>query len=403
MKQLQTELAVVIAAQRGDNQAFGQLVEQYEQMASQLALRLIGNQETARELTQEAMLQAYLSLPQLGNTDKFASWLYGIVLNVCRSYQRNRKLVFFSLEALPGGLHFDALPYSSGEPDPQEMAEIRELSAQVLTAVHALSPKNRQATLLFYYEQLSVMEIAALLGISSTAVKGRLYKSRAQLHALLASVYGPLNGKIATQEGEKPMVKVTIADVVRHEENDNRMIVLLDEAGQRLLPIWIGPFEADAIALHLLNQAVPRPLTFEFVARLLAAAGATLEEVRIEVLKEITYYAVAKLRSGNTVQEIDARPSDAIALAVRMNSPIYVAEEVMAKSGMLIPDEFKNMPLSKGLARFGQKLEQQQQANEQKLQEHKKKETTKGQVEREEAHQKLMVDLFGNEDKSIHP
>jgi RNA polymerase sigma factor (sigma-70 family) len=397
MKPLQAELTLVIAARAGDKQAFGQLVEQYEYMASQLALRLVGDPEMARELTQEAMLQAYLSLPQLSHAHKFASWLYGIVLNVCRNYRRTRKANFLSLEALSGGLHFDALPYSSSEPGPQEIAEIREFSAEVLATVNVLSPKNRQVTLLFYYEQLRMDEIAALLGISVTTVKGRLHKSRAQLRALLAPVYSPVDGKVAAQERKASMAKVTIADVVHQEENDKFVIVLLDETGQRLLPIWIGPFEADAIAMHLLNQSLSRPPTYEFIARILAATGTTLEEVRVEVLKEITYYAVAKLRTGSTVQEIDARPSDAIALALRTNSPIYVAEEVMAKSGVMIPAEFKKIPLGKSLATVAQQIEQQRQAIEQKLQETKEEEANKGQAERDEARQKLLSYLFGSD------
>jgi RNA polymerase sigma factor (sigma-70 family) len=397
MKQAQSELALVIAAQAGDKQAFGQLIEQYEHMANQLAHRMVGDQEMARELTQEAMLQAYLSLPQLVHADKFASWLYGIVLNVCRNYRRNRKSSFCSPEALPGGLHFDALLYSSSEPGPQEIVEVHELSARVLAAVNALSPKNREATLLFYYEQLRVDEIAALLGISSIAVKGRLHKSRSQLRSLLASVYSPGEDRVAAQERKESMVKVTIADVMREEENDNRIIVLLDEAGQRLLPIWIGPFEADAIAIQLLNQFVPRPLTYEFMARLLAGAGATMEEVRIETLKGNTYYAVARLRSGSTVEEIDARPSDAIALALRTNSPIYVAEEVIVKAGVVIPEAFQKAPLGRGLVILSHQLEQQRQAIEQKLQQQKEEEASKGQAEREAARLKLLTYLFGSE------
>ncbi len=397
MKQDATELALVLAAQAGDKHAFGQLVKQYEQMAHKLALGMVDGPETARELTQEAMLQAYLSLPQLSHAASFASWLYGIVLNVCRSYWRNRKLTVFSLDALPGGLHFDALPFTSGEPGPQEIAETRELATQVLAAVNALSPKNREATLLFYYEQLSLYEIAALLGISVTAVKGRLYKSRLQLRDLLISLAGPLTDNVVVQERKNPMLKVTIADVIREEENENHVIVLIDEMGERILPIWIGPFEAQSIAMHLLNQATARPLTFDFIVRLLDAVDAVVEEVRIEALQEITYYAVVKLRSGSTVQEVDARPSDAIALALRMNCPIYVTENVMANAGEEIPAALRNLPLRKGLATLAEYLTQQRQESEQKIQALKEKEASQGQAAHQEARQKLLTHLFGNE------
>jgi len=78
-------------------------------------------------------------------------------------------------------------------------------------------------------------------------------------------------------------------------------------------------------------------MTFEFTASILAASGATLDEVRIESLREETFYAVAKIRNGNSVKEIDARPSDALGLAVRTGCPIYVSPEVMDKAGSAIP------------------------------------------------------------------
>jgi bifunctional DNase/RNase len=98
------------------------------------------------------------------------------------------------------------------------------------------------------------------------------------------------------------------------------------------------------------------------------------------------------------VQEIDARPSDAIALAVRMNCPIYVAEEVMANAGAVVPATLRNMPLRKGLETLAQYLAHQRQANEQKLQERKEQEATQSQLAHQEAHQKLLAHLFGREE-----
>jgi RNA polymerase sigma factor (sigma-70 family) len=401
MTQQQREASLVLAAQAGDKQAFGRLTERYEHMAWKLALRMTGSQETARDLTQEAMLQAYLSLSQLNDSSRFASWLYGIVLNVCRNYRRNHKIIALSLEGMLGGVHFDVLPLSSSEPTPHEVAEAHELYTHVLAAVGSLPPRYRQVTLLFYYEQLSLQEIAAILGISVSAIKVRLHRSRARLRDQLASVYEPSDqppvSTIAIPERKNTMIKVTIADVICDEENQNRSVVLFDEPGQRLMPIWVGPWEADSIAIHLLNHSVPRPLTYEFMARLLTAAGATLEEVRVETLKDITYYAVAKLRTGDTVQEIDARPSDAIALALRLNCPIYVSEEVMEKAGIAIPPEMKAPLQRKGLDTIAQQLEQNLQEFERKLKEQKDAEASQVIAEREEARQKLLAYVFGSE------
>ena len=123
------------------------------------------------------------------------------------------------------------------------------------------------------------------------------------------------------------MIKVIIADIVQQEKF--YVVVLLDEAERRILPIWIGETEAQAIAAYYLERPLPRPYTHDLMANLLEAAGVTLEEVRIKTLEKMTFYAVAKLRNGDAIQEVDARPSDAIALALRMNSPIYAAEDVL--------------------------------------------------------------------------
>ena len=138
------------------------------------------------------------------------------------------------------------------------------------------------------------------------------------------------------------MIEVTVADVIRKkaDEREHHIVVLLDEAGRRILPIWIGRFEAQTITLHLLKRHLPRPMTYDFMANVLEASGARLEEVRVEALKETTFYAVARLRCGDAVREVDARPSDAINLALHTGCPISVTEEVMEEAGIDIPKEF---------------------------------------------------------------
>ena len=338
---------LVALARGGDKDAFGQLIERYQPMAGRIALGVVAHDEVARELAQEAMLQAYLSLDRLRDDGRLGSWLYGIVLNVCRSHIRGQKTAPLSLEAIVGGLRFDAVPFTNIEPSPEDVVEAQELHTTVLQAVSTLSPKNRAATLLFYYEQLSVREIAATLGVSVSAVKGRLHKARGQLRGILVSVYSDLNVREPLKRREIQMVEVTIADVVQREQKDletdrtstQYVVLLLDQNGRRLLPIWVGPAEGQAIAIGLRDVEVPRPLTHAFMVNLLEAVGFELEEVRVEKLRGDTFYAVVKLRSGDTVRGVDARPSDALALAVYTGRPIYAAEEVMEKTGMSIPED----------------------------------------------------------------
>jgi RNA polymerase sigma factor (sigma-70 family) len=358
---------LVALARSGSKEAFGRLVERYQDMAYHIALGMVASEDIARELAQEAVLQAYLSLDHLRDGAAFKSWLYGIVLNVCRSCIRDQKTIFFSLEDLAGGLQFGAISFSGPVIDPQEVVEEQELYRLVLDAVSALAPRSRAAVLMFYYDQLSLREIAATLGVSIVAVKGRLHKARRQLREQLSALYSE-SDLVVPRSRRSKMVKVTIADVVKREQPGEQaghprthyVIVLADEAGRRALPIWVGPWEGTALAIGLREFPVPRPLTFTFMARLLEAAGAKLEKVHIHALKENTFYAVAQLRCGDKAQEVDARPSDAIALAVLTGSPIFVAEEVLERVGIDIPAKIGETPqLGKGIADILEELQKE--------------------------------------------
>ncbi len=138
---------LIALARAGDKDAFGYLIERYQPMAWQLALQLVGNQEIAHELVQEAMLQAYLSLDHLRDNMRFKSWLYGIVLNMCRNYLRARRTPISSLDVLTDELAGSS--FSLLTSDPQEEVEERELRDVMLRAVTLLSAKNRAAILLF--------------------------------------------------------------------------------------------------------------------------------------------------------------------------------------------------------------------------------------------------------------
>jgi RNA polymerase sigma factor (sigma-70 family) len=348
-----TDNELVVLARKGDKDAFGLLSQRYQMIAQRLAMRLVGHQDSAQELAQEAILQAYLSLDQLQDATRFKGWLCGIVLNVCKSHLRNRKTAFLSLESIAGGLQFDIIPFSSTIATPQEIAEARELHQIVLQAVNALPFKERATALLFYYTQLSLREIATLLGTSVGAVKVRLHRVRQRLKTRLLSEYPDISPQ--KQRG-KIMIKVTIADVVKQEWKDNQgrshefhVVVLHDEAGQRALPIWVGPLEGQSIAVGLGDFSFFRPLTFNFFASLLQALNAQVEQVRIEMLKGSTFYAIVKIRRGKIVSEVDARPSDALALAVLTGSPIFVAEDVLKGVGADIPKTAKTSPTRSGV------------------------------------------------------
>jgi len=110
------------------------------------------------------------------------------------------------------------------------------------------------------------------------------------------------------------------------------MIVLRDEEEKRSLPIWVGLAEANAIALELEKIPTARPMTHDLIRNILESVGARVSKVVVNDLKENTFYAVIHLRLGANDLTVDSRPSDAIALALRVDAPIYVDEEVLTKA-----------------------------------------------------------------------
>ena len=338
-----TDTELLAVTRDGNKDAFGYLVERYRPMTERIAQGMVGNAYIAQELGQEAMLQAYLSLDRLRNDGRFASWLYGITLNVCRNYLRSQKIDVCSLETLVGGMFIDPSLLSVGIIDPLVIAEEHELSQAILQSVYALSPAEREATLLFYYAQFRLSEIAVILGISITAVKGRLHKARKLLKEDVSAWFEGPYAPPALPQRRKTMIKVSVVDsvTVMNKEKSGpaySVVVLHDEAHNRALGIWVGQAEAFAIDRGLRQSPLPRPLTMNFIASILQSLGAVLEEVRIESLKDDIFYATARIRRDNTPHEIDARPSDAIALAVATRTPIFVSEEVLDMCGVALPE-----------------------------------------------------------------
>lgn len=117
------------------------------------------------------------------------------------------------------------------------------------------------------------------------------------------------------------------------------IVVLEDLQKQRMLPIWIGVFEANAIALKIENISTPRPMTHDLLKSVLDKLNICIEKIVVNDVRDNTFYALIHCRYNNQSLIIDSRPSDAIALALRVNSPIFVEEEVVNKAHSLKFDE----------------------------------------------------------------
>lgn len=136
------------------------------------------------------------------------------------------------------------------------------------------------------------------------------------------------------------LVEMVIESVRVHMLSNRHVVILKDPEGDRYLPIWIGAWEASAIAMRLQGLAAERPLTHDLFAAALDRLGVRVERVVINELTDETYHARIHLERDGVQVEVDARPSDALALAVRAEVPIFAADEVLAQAALAAdPDE----------------------------------------------------------------
>jgi bifunctional DNase/RNase len=130
------------------------------------------------------------------------------------------------------------------------------------------------------------------------------------------------------------MIEMKVAGIALDAATRSPIVLLRDASDRRQLPIYIGQDQARAIINALENQAPPRPLTHDLIVNLLEEWDMALERVVIHSLQDNTFYAILTVRQGENKKEIDARPSDAIAVALRTRSPIWVMEEVVADASI---------------------------------------------------------------------
>jgi bifunctional DNase/RNase len=127
-------------------------------------------------------------------------------------------------------------------------------------------------------------------------------------------------------------IEMTIKGLMVDPVTNTPIVILRDKEGQRVLPIWVGIFEANAIALQIENVAMPRPMTHDLLRNVIHDLKATVEKIVVSDLQESTFYALIYLALADGTVAIDARPSDAIALALRTRAPIFVDEKVIANA-----------------------------------------------------------------------
>jgi bifunctional DNase/RNase len=129
-------------------------------------------------------------------------------------------------------------------------------------------------------------------------------------------------------------VEMKIRGLMMDPVSNMPIVILKDVGGNSILPIWVGVYEANAIALEIEKVTTPRPMTHDLIKSLLAGLSTGMKKVVVSELKDDTFYAVIWLERDGEIISVDSRPSDALALALRLDCPIYVEEAVLKSSKM---------------------------------------------------------------------
>ena len=127
------------------------------------------------------------------------------------------------------------------------------------------------------------------------------------------------------------MIEVVVQNLGVDPTSNSPVVILREKDGHRFLPIWIGPAEANAIAMKLQDKQAPRPMTHDLLTQVVTGLGGTLRRVFIKSVKENTYYAEMVIDRDDHVFQVDARPSDSIAIALRLEAPIFTDDRLLSE------------------------------------------------------------------------
>lgn len=331
------DATLVAAVVAGDREAFGPLLLRWRPSVLRLCRRLLGRGHEADEVAQEAAVQAFLGLPRLADPARFGAWLHAIAANRARMALRRRRLLL--LDELPAGAVV-VLRWGGTTPTPEDAVANQEVHEEIMAALRALPSAQRDAVIGFYLQGYSYDELAELLGAPKSAVRGRLYHGRRQLRRALRpladSVLTP--GRSRREEQAMDPDALIDADVLfvgRMFFSDDRMVMLQERDGPRRLPLeGVDATTGEAVERLLAGEQPLGPGTHDLLPRLVDALGGRVEQVTIRRLAGEALYADITLERDGRRRDLEARPGDAVALALGSGAPIRVAAAVMDAAGI---------------------------------------------------------------------
>ncbi|MCP5097154.1 MAG: sigma-70 family RNA polymerase sigma factor [Chloroflexi bacterium] len=385
----QSDAVLVQRSRAGDKAAFSTLVTRYLPRVRRVLLSMLRYPAEVDDILQETFLQAYLSLDTLRDPTRFRAWVCGIGINLARMWLRSLPSGLVSWEMLA-----QMETAVSTQPTPEQLTERRLVAAKLSAAIADLPPAEREALLLVYKDGLSHRETAVALGASLSAVKVRVHRGRRRLRDRLSPEWAVKQPRVpSAPQKETIMIAVTIYDVIEivsqfdmkdilqpildvlpaehhtkflrdttlttdrmftlieilqalpEDEREtvqkafnplipHRIVLLREQDGDRVLPVWIGPFEAESIVIKLRNAPLKRPITYDLMSTLLELGQIKVTQAAVSRIHDKIFFGALFATVGNVDEttEIDCRVSDALSLAVRIDVPIVVTPEVMDES-----------------------------------------------------------------------
>jgi RNA polymerase sigma factor (sigma-70 family) len=316
---------LVTRARTGDTDAYAALFTRHRTRLRRVCASVVGDDDAAADVIQDAALVAWLQLDRLRDPAEFGPWLVGIGRNLALRLVRERSARRRWLVPDTSLLE----PIAADTDDPAHRVLAHEQAAELLAAIADLPSGQRDAVVLFHLADLPQRTVASRLNTSAGALRTRLHKARTSLRTRLT----------ATHDHPEPLMPDTatpaqIIDVRRTPAG--RHVVLLTTEDHEI-PIWVGAAEAEALAIGLQDVELPRPNAHALALALVHACGRSPARIRISRLDAAIFYAEVILDDGTAV---DARPSDALVLAVAAGVPIEIDAAVVVATRNAPPDSY---------------------------------------------------------------
>ena len=319
----------------GDKPALNILLGKYYMYCRNTARRIVKDKDIAEDMVQNVFIQAYFCIGNLKHASSFKYWLSGIVTNICKSYLRRLKKHNLSIQ------EYHLTFYDS------ELTENERIVHIVLNALTQLAAVDSEIISDFYYEKKRLAQIAEERQITENSAKVRLHRARSHLKSVLEK-NNILNDFQQYVINKERMKRVTIIDFVIKATTDERCAILLyDKQSEKVLTIVISTGEAEAIVRSIKKIKMPRPMTFDLVSELIKNTNLIPEGAFVNEVSGGILIATLRIKRGSETKEFDARPSDAIAIALMFDAPIYVSQKVIDSTALPVPKKYQNHPAAK--------------------------------------------------------